>query len=70
MDWKKLAQAGLSAAMGEVTKKSDDIRDTYRKELRRRSDQEIQNAMRRADEGGLSSWKAELVEDEARRRGL
>lgn len=66
MNWKKLALS----AVGAVAKKSDDIRETYRKELRRRSDHEIENAKRRADEGALSSWKADLIYDEVRRRGL
>lgn len=73
MDWKKMrsiAQAGLSAAMADVGKKSDEIRKEYQRELRRRDDHEILNAKRRADEGSLPSWKVEMIYDEVRRRGL
>lgn len=73
MDWNKigkLARAGLAAATEDLAQKSDDLRDAYRKELRRRSDHEIQNARQRADAGSLPSWKVELLYDEVRRRGL
>lgn len=54
----------------EVERKFENIKREVRRNLRKKSDQQIRNAYCNRYSGNIQDWQIELIEEEARRRGI
>lgn len=53
-----------------VEKEAEKIKRETRRMLRSKSDQQIRNAYNNRYNGNIKEWQIELIEEEARRRGI
>lgn len=53
-----------------VEKEAEKIKRETRRVLRSKSDQQIRNAYNNRYSGNIKEWQIELIEEEARRRGI
>ena len=53
-----------------VDKEAEKINRETRRMLRSKSDQQIRNAYNNRYSGNIKEWQIELIEEEARRRGI
>lgn len=53
-----------------VEKETEKIKRETRRMLRSKSDQQIRNAYNNRYSGNIKEWQIELIEEEARRRGI
>lgn len=53
-----------------VEKEAEKIKRETRRMLRSKSDQQIRNAYNNRYSGNIKEWQIELIEEEARRRGI